>query len=69
MYRQEQVRASELTQELEWALLAEREAVKCRANESLDRYLDAVLDAWGEQVGEHSQVSTDTASFRIFGGS
>ncbi|OOC10034.1 hypothetical protein [Thioalkalivibrio halophilus] len=68
VYRQEQVRAAELTQELEWALLAEREAVKCRANESLDGYLDAVLDAWGEQVGEHSQVSTDTASFRIFGG-
>ncbi|WP_018936657.1 hypothetical protein [Thioalkalivibrio sp. ALJ24] len=68
-YRQEQVRAAELTRELEWALLAEREAVKCRASESMDGYLDAVLDAWGEQVGEHSRVSTDTGSFRIFGGS
>ncbi|WP_019022508.1 hypothetical protein [Thioalkalivibrio sp. ALE23] len=69
VYRQEQGRAAELTQELEWALLAEREAVKCRASESMDGYLDAVLDAWGEQVGEHSRVSTDTASFRIFDGS
>ncbi len=68
VYRQEQVRAAELTQELEWALLAEREAVKCRANESLDGYLDSVLEAWGEQVGQQSQVSTDTGSFRIFGG-
>ena len=68
VYRQEQVRAAELTQELERALLAEREAVKCRANESLDGYLDSVLEAWGEQVGQQSQVSTDTGSFRIFGG-
>ena len=67
IYRNEKERADELIMEIEWALLAEREALKCRTEDRLAQLVDGAIRSWEDSLSVAEQSAGGEGSFRIFG--
>ena len=56
-----------LEDELEWALLADREAVRCQLVAEVAEALDSTLGQWESRIKEHTRAEARDRDFRIFG--
>lgn len=63
----EKARADVLVMQIEWALLAEREALKCRTEDRLAQLVDGAIRSWEDSLSVAEQSAGGEGSFRIFG--